>query len=329
MPAGFGFSVGDFVAAINLVRTVIDALKRTGGAKDDFTELIRQLYSLEKALIRVNDVELDDSQLEDAVALQHAASQCRLTIDEFLVRVSKYQPHLGQIKAGPAYLARAKAAWMAIRWAICEEKDVAKFRADLNAHVTSIELLLLAASIDASCEKGNNKSLITQLRDTSNLVLQKFSRIGQQIKDLQGMASQVVHMNLNIFHTVLHIQRLLSRIPPSIERQQPVLLTDPFGRISPFHLEFVRSSECFLAILRVHFQKAGVSSTKLEKREFFIQDVSTRLEVNLHDEWEACFQPGQHVVMSVVFDSLKSRDTNSCPHCQAKCVSRDNEDVEW
>lgn len=147
MPVGFGFSVGDFIAVLNLVRTIIDALRTTGGARDSFHELIRQLYALEKALIRVKDVDLDDEQEGDRIALRHAASQCQQTMDVFLSKITKYQPHLGAASSGSAPMAKAKAAFMAIRWAVCKEEDIVKLKADLNAHVISIELLLLAVQM--------------------------------------------------------------------------------------------------------------------------------------------------------------------------------------
>ena len=148
MPVGFGFSVGDFVAVLNLVRTVIEALKTAGGAKEDFQGLLRQLHALEKVLTRVRDIELDDEQDLDKVALRHAASQCQDTIDGFLARIAKYQPHLGKVTPNkPDYLARTKVAWMTIRWAVCRADDLTKLKATLNAHVVSMELLLLAVQM--------------------------------------------------------------------------------------------------------------------------------------------------------------------------------------
>ena len=62
MSVGFGFSVGDFISALHLVGTVIDALRDSGGAGPEFRELIRELYTLESVLLRVKRLELDGSQ---------------------------------------------------------------------------------------------------------------------------------------------------------------------------------------------------------------------------------------------------------------------------
>ena len=61
MSVGFGFSAGDFIAALNLVSTVINALRDSGDASLEYRELVRELYTLEQALLRVKRIELDES----------------------------------------------------------------------------------------------------------------------------------------------------------------------------------------------------------------------------------------------------------------------------
>jgi hypothetical protein len=128
MSVGFGFSAGDFIAALELVATVIDALRESGDASLEYREIVRQLYSLETA------------QNAELVALQQAAAQCQRTIDNFWKKVQNYQPHLRAGGSG----SRVKDGWMKIKWAVCKKEDVAKFKADLVGHTESIQLLLSA-----------------------------------------------------------------------------------------------------------------------------------------------------------------------------------------
>jgi hypothetical protein len=139
MSVGFGFSVGDFIAAIELVATVIDPLRESGDASSEYREIVKQLYSLETALLRVKRLEVDPAQNVELVALL-AAAQCQRTIDNFWKKVQKYQPHL---RAGGSS-SRVKDGWMKIKWAVCKKEDVAKFKADLVGHTESIQLLLSA-----------------------------------------------------------------------------------------------------------------------------------------------------------------------------------------
>jgi hypothetical protein len=94
MTVGFGFSVGDFLAALELVGTVIDALRESSHAGSNFQSLIQELYALETALLHIKRLDLDESQHADQVALQNAACQYQRTIDAFYSKIRKYQPHL-------------------------------------------------------------------------------------------------------------------------------------------------------------------------------------------------------------------------------------------
>jgi len=140
MPVAFGFSVGDFIAAIELVATVIDALRDSGEASSEYREVIRQLYSLETALLQVKRLEVPPAQNSELVSLKQAAAQCQFTIDNFWKKAQKYQPHL---RTGGSS-SRLKDGWMKIKWAVCKKEDVAKFKADLVGHTESIQLLLTA-----------------------------------------------------------------------------------------------------------------------------------------------------------------------------------------
>ena len=143
MSVGFGFSAGDFIAALELVGTVIDALREAGGAGAQYRELINQLYILETALLKVKRVELDESQDGEKIALRQAVAQCQRTFDDFWTKASKYQPHLRQ--GGSS--SRLKDSWMKIRWAVFQRKDLEKFKVDLMGHTNAIELLLMAVQM--------------------------------------------------------------------------------------------------------------------------------------------------------------------------------------
>jgi hypothetical protein len=136
----FGFSAGDFIAALELVATVVDALRESGGAGSEYREIVRQLYSLETALLQVKRLEVHPAQNAELVSLQQAAVQCQRTIDDFWKKVQSYQPHL---RAGGSN-SRLKDGWMKIKWALCKKEDLAKFKADVAGHTESIQLLLMA-----------------------------------------------------------------------------------------------------------------------------------------------------------------------------------------
>ena len=61
MSVGFGFSAGDFIVALELVETVIRALEDSGIVSIEYCELLGELRSFETALIRVKQLELNDT----------------------------------------------------------------------------------------------------------------------------------------------------------------------------------------------------------------------------------------------------------------------------
>jgi hypothetical protein len=106
MSVGFGFSAGDFIAAIELVGTVIDALRSSGEAGAEYRELVNQLFSLETALLQVKRLEFDESQYAEVVALRQAAGQCRRTIDTFWEKVRRLRSKDSDLQGvGPIYRA--------------------------------------------------------------------------------------------------------------------------------------------------------------------------------------------------------------------------------
>jgi hypothetical protein len=143
MSVGFGFSAGDFIAALELVTTVVNALRENGSSSAEYQALISQRYTLESALIRVKQLRLDDAQHAEVIALRQAAAQCQRTIDMFWDKIKKYQPSLRAGGSG----SKVKDTWRKVKWAVCKEDDIVKFKADLMAHTESIELLLTAVQM--------------------------------------------------------------------------------------------------------------------------------------------------------------------------------------
>jgi hypothetical protein len=92
--AGFGFSTGDFINGINLVKNLIEALHESRGSSQEFVEVINELYSLERALLEVKTMQFSAEESPQHAAVLQAVILCRSSIDKFIAGISKYQPHL-------------------------------------------------------------------------------------------------------------------------------------------------------------------------------------------------------------------------------------------
>ena len=136
----FGFSVGDFVAAFQLVGTVIGAVRESGGSGAEYRELIGALYGLETALLQVKQLEFEEEQKHQYVALRQAAAQCQTTIDGFCNRIRKYHKHLRTEGSN----SKLNDAMVRIEWRMCKKDDLLKFKTDISAHTQSIQILLAA-----------------------------------------------------------------------------------------------------------------------------------------------------------------------------------------
>ncbi|OAF55787.1 hypothetical protein VC83_00001 [Pseudogymnoascus destructans] len=80
MAAALGLVGGDFTAAVDLVTTVVNALRENREASEEYFELLRQLYSLRIALLRVKALHTGDSQHRELVGLRQAAAQWNICL---------------------------------------------------------------------------------------------------------------------------------------------------------------------------------------------------------------------------------------------------------
>lgn len=334
MSVGFGFSVGDFIAAIQLVRTVIDALSTSSHSSVELQELLRQLQSLDTALREVETLQVDESLFAEILALKQSAAQCQMTINEFLQNTESYQPHLLQSSNV------LKGSWKKVKWALCKSKDVNKFKADLVIHTESIQLLLATMQMKnvefnrKSLERGQI-SIFSRIQTNFSTYMRKLATVTTMLEPISRNAQEcletsrrIISMNVRVFQVVLNIQKLLSTIPGQIDRQQPVYLVDAVGRHAPFHLEFIKSSEALINVLSINFRGLGAASKKIQNGDFALQDSHTTKDINLKGAWDGCFTPGQKVEMSMIFDRSKSGST-SCPKCRFKCIAQAERDVDW
>ncbi|EUC46322.1 hypothetical protein COCMIDRAFT_67724, partial [Bipolaris oryzae ATCC 44560] len=334
MSVGFGFSVGDFLAALKLVGTVIDALRETSHASSSFRSLLNELYALESVLLRVKRLDLEDRHNVGELALRQAASQCQRTIDAFWKDIQKYQPHLQQNGTN----SRIKDGWAKVKWAVCKKNDLETFRAQIRGHTSSIELLLMtvqmeAATIDALKQDSHNKRLASNMQNLSCQVMGKLTAIAssvgqcvQQGKALLESSAQIFQTNLRVFQMVHDIQLSILRIPAQVQRQEPVYLIDAFNRERPFHLEFVRSAEALLAVLKIDIKQSGCDSNMIDRGEYVIEESGTQNLISLTEPWDSGFFPGQRVAMSVIF---KGRTTakSLCPRCGNDCEGSTSQEI--
>lgn len=152
MAVPFGFSFGDFVAGVGLVRDIIDALQTSSTSTTRYQGLISELFALERALLEVKKLRFDDERLPQdsrlAVealisGLQRTAIECQGTIDKLLAKVKKYEGHLSSNGSGSKW----KDALRKVQWALLTDKDLEESRAEIRGHSSSINMLLMIVQL--------------------------------------------------------------------------------------------------------------------------------------------------------------------------------------
>jgi hypothetical protein len=138
MQVGFGFSVGDFISILYLIRDLIKALEDGAGSGKEYRELIRELHTLERTLLDIKGLKVDDSLQHQKQAIEQAACQCQNTVSTFLSKVEKYGSALSSKGAGNS----VKEVLRKVQWTLWQKEDIKKFRAQIAGHSSSLLTLL-------------------------------------------------------------------------------------------------------------------------------------------------------------------------------------------
>jgi hypothetical protein len=139
MVSPFGVSVGDFIASIELVRGIAQALKESTGSSSRFVGLIKELYGLQRALLQVNGLTVPPEREPELAAIKQAAAQCQGTIEAFLAKNKKF---FTTLREGGSHN-RLRDSLHKIEWQLFRKDDVEAFQVAISGHTASISLLLL------------------------------------------------------------------------------------------------------------------------------------------------------------------------------------------
>ncbi|KAL9137901.1 MAG: hypothetical protein Q9175_000895 [Cornicularia normoerica] len=314
MAVGFGFSMSDLFAALKIIKDSVEAVNNKKGAVADYANLASEIGSLWDGLEAVEDIRSDPDLSEKQIAaIRRAVDACYDSVESFLESISDYQPYLGLNSSGFA------SNYRKIKWALCRKDDVAKFRGQLGRHISSINMLLITfqtkQSLDAKKSRCNFK--VKALHSEENSITGMMNGLSSEQRQFFMVMVQQNNQLMQSVEDMRMMLQLQAKVPPQVMLQQPVTFLDPFGKTAPFHLEFIDSSECFMAVLKARFSNAGVTPaglSKLDNHDFLIQDSQRRRPIDLKKNWASVFRPGQNVDMSMVFHRFAC-PPSTCPVC--------------
>ena len=137
----FGWSAGDVIAAIKLIRSAASSIQDTGGAREQFQELETELTGLERSLDGIAALTRMPNPLPEIEALKFVSVSCLDTLQRFHNKISPFAESLDK----QSNKSKLRATPRMIRWQLLVRKDLPELRSYLVAHVGYLNLQLSTA----------------------------------------------------------------------------------------------------------------------------------------------------------------------------------------
>lgn len=254
-------------------------------------------------------LDIEDVKYQEALVV--IVSRCEETIFGFINKIAKYDITVNSSRSS------IKAAIRKIQWAVYSEKDLCSFHAELQAHLATLSITLqqiLMASTSCHANKTNAALVRIQIQASHAqvvqiIILQALSRCWSEFR---GLTMILLYTNLRILNYFLSDTRLPSQI-----QERRLLLEDSHGRRLEFPQAWVNDWEDFESLLRIQFKKVP-GLRKVQTKEYSLQDLGRRKEINQTMPIDVMFLTGKRIVMSMVFSRqrLSNHLASACPRCE-------------
>ena len=137
-----GISIAEFIAVGTLIKNIVCTLQTSAS---DHQELLLELDGLQRALDKIEHLQLDHDEQPEVNAVKVAALTCKYRLVDFAGKLKKYES-LGHVaKASSAE--KTKAWRLKLQWEFSMEAEVRNLRAYLIAHVGYLNLRLTTLSL--------------------------------------------------------------------------------------------------------------------------------------------------------------------------------------
>jgi hypothetical protein len=136
--ATFGFSVGDFITCLNLIREVTQALSDSKGSSSEYQSLFHTLVSLKQTLVSSQLIypQLDTQAASSAInCMDFERQKCKQLMESFL---KSSQPYTNAFvkERGSAVIRN----WRKVTW-LFQKEEVNKFEKQLQRHLQALRIL--------------------------------------------------------------------------------------------------------------------------------------------------------------------------------------------
>ena len=78
--------------------------------------------------------------------------------------------------------------------------------------------------------------------------------------------------------------------------------------------------------LKRRFEEIGYE--KILNREYALEDLKTKRQINLSRDWQTQLYPGMYLGMDMIYERHEDQLLN-CPGCQSECIGATDDDIKW
>ena len=220
-------------------------------------------------------------------------------------------------------------------------------RAMLDIRSTEFqERLVESERRTTTCLNGQEYALAgiqTMLQDSRELIIAG-NKVGEDAArtlswirklglELKRFLCMIAFGNMAIYREVVALRSALATQIPRSLSEEPFILEDALGRVSPVHLGFITSWEAFDAVLMVRF-KDQYGFSKICRKEYMLHEDAAGTEINRVKDFQRAILPGQRLVMSIIFNEGAKENCYvkyiRCPRCRTvHSQDRDPAVVRW
>jgi len=185
--APFGFSVGDFIAGIQLLAEVTQALRASSSVVVDYQSTIADLEFLQGVLRKVENLQQANTDEETADRIRLYVIGCQRPIAEFLRKIRKYEPSLlapaaiGAWRSTRNFLRRAPKK---VKWALWIQEDVARLKAAVAPQMSAIAMYVQLETVGSLSSLERIEAELVQHRNAVSQQPEGVSR--QTIEPIEG-----------------------------------------------------------------------------------------------------------------------------------------------
>jgi hypothetical protein len=147
MVVPFGFSAGDFFGAAGVLSQVVKALRKHGGAEDNYKAVRFEVENFGNIIKEVESLKANEANIHHVeVILEHAAC-CKVELEHFLEKLSKYDDSLGENVDRNTWTEKVRGNAKKARWALFMHERVSEVRDAIRRAGDGISMRLLLVNL--------------------------------------------------------------------------------------------------------------------------------------------------------------------------------------